>query len=461
MAETISPVVTNADLFDYVHNRPSITRSLTCPGALSRNMNENVDLAAGLHRRCRSEGGGRLSHHRPPFFGGTASSFSDPESDDKRIMIDPSINPAAKSVRFSAEAEVVPSKRTNATTRSACAWGITSDMLSAVPPNYPILMPSATFSGQTAEIVGARISEFFRRNSIHAQYHHAKAEVRATMSDGIEFVVALWKADDEGGIIIEAQRLYGPSPAFHHIIHDLFRVVRDGDFITRQTAEEEAGTYATGTRIISDPPRTTEEDLLFLVSEMIRCDIIETRELGLQSLQFLVASKKAGSKRALEVANAIVHGRAEQGSDIRNDLFAIIIGGSVDEDGNGGIIGGGIEERDDRLRSIALQILVDVLETIGGDKASSLAYQKKAKRQFWERLIPALVTDIENASYRPHDAVRAIEAIRGFVELSSHGRDTALRCGLEPVLNDAREYGHSQYQSLESKSANLMSALLT
>lgn len=441
--------------------RPTIKRSATCPGDI--NKRQANGSAAGLFRRCRSEGDGP-SYHPASIFGRSANSVSQ-QGPNRSASSAHKPNPTAKIVHFAAPS-VVSAKQTNTTASpNASVWGITDATLHPVPPHYPILMPSATFPGLRAEIVAGRVSDFFRRNSIQAQYKHSKAEVQALTRGNVDFVVRLWRAGGEAQIIMEVQRLTGSAPEFHRICRELFRAVQSGECtFLRQTEEEEVGVYGS----YSNPSKTDgdmypihESDLLVVISEMIQCDLLETKELGIQALQFLCDPKKAGRSRALHVTNTILRGNTSQGSLIRDDLFSTLATTvSVGENGSRDGVGEGLAEFGHRLRGGALKILASLLETIVGDEKSSAAYRMQSTRQYWERLIPVLVADVDSAASRPHDALSAVEALRNFVWLSHSGREAALRCGILPILADANEFGHERHLSLETESLGLLSVLL-
>eukprot|EP00567_Pseudictyota_dubia_P018347 CAMPEP_0197432664 /NCGR_PEP_ID=MMETSP1175-20131217/701_1 /TAXON_ID=1003142 /ORGANISM="Triceratium dubium, Strain CCMP147" /LENGTH=56 /DNA_ID=CAMNT_0042960815 /DNA_START=36 /DNA_END=203 /DNA_ORIENTATION=+ len=56
-----------------------------------------------------------------------------------------------------------------------------------------------------------------------------------------------------------------------------------------------------------------------------------------------------------------------------------------------------------------------MLEAVHDDSEQSNELLKQRTHEYWESLIPALVTDIDEASSSPHNALWAMRSIRNFV----------------------------------------------
>uniref|UniRef100_A0A7R9Z5C2 Uncharacterized protein n=1 Tax=Pseudictyota dubia TaxID=2749911 RepID=A0A7R9Z5C2_9STRA len=444
--------------------KPKFRRSRTCPGDISRKRKEEEGSADGFYRRCRSEGGG-LPHHPISVFGRTASGVSLPPNTGSESKHFPRITsaPAGKKVRFDAAPAVIYAKQTNATTRRANPWGVTDALLRRVPRHYPILKPSSTFVGLAAETISERVSEFFRKNSFSAQYNKGDAEVQASSAHGnVELVARLWRGDNEQEVIMEVQRHKGSSPDFYRMCRDLFAAVKSGEYTMSRSPEEEMRVYDFGASphcAEDETPSMETGNLLSAISEMIQCDFLETQELGFQALQFLVEPGKAGRNSALRVSKTILLGNTEQGARIRAHLYEVLTQGYEGGDSSGKPGRSALEEKGQRLRGHALQILANMLEAVNGDIELSKELGKQRTHEYWESLIPALVTDIDEASSSPHNALWAMRSIRNFVKLSSRGRETALSCGVLPLLADAYEYGRGRCLLLEMESLQLLSEL--
>lgn len=107
--------------------------------------------------------------------------------------------------------------------------------LSSVPtlPEFHSLERTAVFVPTTIPSdVSSRISVILRERSIEAQYDDAKAKVKCTTAEGVDFRIRLYRGRGRysHGIIVEVQRRFGTSLVFHNDTISILDGAVDGTF---------------------------------------------------------------------------------------------------------------------------------------------------------------------------------------------------------------------------------------
>lgn len=291
-------------------------------------------------------------------------------------------------------------------------------VLSAVPvlPEYHSLERTAVFVPNVSPSeVSKRISEVLRQRSIESAYDDEKAKVRCTSAEGVDFRVRLYRGRGRfsNGIIVEVQRRFGISNAFHS---DTMAIL-DGAQGKTVSPPPANGNNIPLVSDSEDDYQTSGTSALRMVTKMLDHHGYDSYYLGFQTLQSLTDVSKMGGATARAISKQLL---SIEDNDVGYKVLSLIL----DKKG---------EDEMFKLRSMAMVVLANCLQALNGTINEVL----------WEQLRPVLIQELRSSEKTPRNAVQAARAIEQMLPKEHNVTD------LHSALEFAYKCGKARHASLE------------
>jgi hypothetical protein len=363
-------------------------------------------------------------------------------------------------------------------------WRIADQDVSHVPEIYPSLCCPLLIEDLSVRVIGERVSDFMRLNSIRCEYDNEKARASCTASC-VSFVIQLWKANprqsgkigmgtinsDNNGILVEVRRRQGCSIGMHRIRHALVRSIQSENgqpvrldmtsFLRRRftpspRVKELFKSNSFKSHDKSPLSLYNKEDLRNTI-DLLESDSYHENDLGIESLCFLSDPTNARKEEAVEVACALIFRRGEHGGDVQNAVEDYLYD---------------LKER----RAIAYQrqyfhalsamanSMALILDEI--DEQTLIRWREDGSlimlKVFWRNVMEVVVKQLSSFRESPSCAAVAARCIRLAGLLAPKGEGDLLCVDfsqLPYLLHSAHEYGMAYNAMLEEESFNLSSVV--
>lgn len=345
------------------------------------------------------------------------------EETTRRIAYTPSFNPTGTSlvepaingadVESFPASSVKPGHAVLATTESVGFW--TLDIVPTLP-EYHSLERTAVFVPHTApREVSKRISEVLRQRSIESSYDDEKAKVRCTSAEGVDFRIRLYRGRGRfsHGIIVEVQRRFGISNAFHS---DTMAILKGAEGKVQAPPSPNSSNLPLVSES-EDDYLPSGSSSLHMVSKMLNHDGYDSYYLAFQTLQSLTDASKMGGPTARAVSKQLL---SIENNDVGYKVLSLIL----DKDK---------EDEMYKLRSMAMVVLANSLHAVNGS----------INEMLWEQLRPVLIQELRNSEKTPRNAVQAARAIEIMISKERNLSD------IHSALEFAHECGKARHAALE------------
>jgi len=339
---------------------------------------------------------------------------------------------------------------------SCFVWNLPS--VPSLPEFHPLERTAVFVPNSIPSDVASRISCILRERSIEAQYDNAKAKVRCTTAEGVDFRIRLYRGRGRynHGIIVEVQRRFGTSLVFH----DDTETILDG--VKGKVPHLPSLTSLSATPLTKNNlPKVVDEDdddddyyygnsspyavpttdsSLSMVAKMMKLPGFDSQYLGLQTLSSLVDSDKLSLSTARAVATKLLQPENEVGIKV----FNYIVYNRPNSNGKNKIeieakkqeSNGVFDDDDDDdsmiLRNMCLNILANSLR----------AYGTVPDLVLHEPLRHALLQDLKNAEKHPNTALLSAKCMENFAQVD-HDHNTADLCEAFEIAQKVGEARHA------------------
>lgn len=286
-------------------------------------------------------------------------------------------------------------------------------------PEFHPLERTAVFAPNASPgNIAMRISDVLRERSIEAFYDDEKAKVKCFTTEGVDFRVRLYRGRGRfnHGIIVEVQRRFGASNTFYDDTMAILDAA-EGNVPPPPTLSSSSLPLPTSDGENDSFAGDDGSSSLLMVSKMLSLPGYDSHYLALQILSSLTDASKMGAATALSVSTELV--RIDADNDVGGKVLSLII----DKQGDDDIF---------KLRSMALQIIANVFQSVNGNVPVMLRDQLRS----------VLVNELRQAEKNPRIAVQAARILEFFVPEDT-GSD------LHNALEIALEAGAARYASLE------------
>jgi len=350
---------------------------------------------------------------------------------------------------------------------SRFVWNLPS--APSLPEFHPLERTAVFVPNTMPSEIASRISSVLRERSIEAQYDNAKAKVKCTTAEGVDFRIRLYRGRGRynHGIIVEVQRRFGTSLVFHADTESILDAAQE-KFLPPALTSLSASPLMNNNNL----PEATDDDddyygsssscavasadsSLAMVAKMMKIPGFDSQYLGLQTLTPLVDSDKLSLSTAQAVATKLLQPQNEVGIKV----FRYIVNNRANGNNNNEVEGkkrksrGVFDDDDDDdddamiLRNMCLNILANSLR----------AYGKVPDFLLREPLRPALLQDLKDAEKHPNTALLSAKCLEYFAQVDhNHDHDTK---ELFKAFEIARKVGEARHANLMRQAQKCMIAI--
>eukprot|EP00521_Asterionellopsis_glacialis_P015598 CAMPEP_0195292180 /NCGR_PEP_ID=MMETSP0707-20130614/8658_1 /TAXON_ID=33640 /ORGANISM="Asterionellopsis glacialis, Strain CCMP134" /LENGTH=461 /DNA_ID=CAMNT_0040352579 /DNA_START=51 /DNA_END=1436 /DNA_ORIENTATION=+ len=353
-------------------------------------------------------------------------------------------------------------------------WRTTASMLD-VPPSHHPFDSAITLQNIPVEVVGLRISNFMRVNSIACKYGKYCADIHCTTANSLKFTVQLWRSPKsitatngdkkELSVILELQRRQGCAIETHSIRNDLFNAVMTGEhpIVPNDHAQNIKERIHESPTIPSTDLDGDASDALTITLNLMKSKRLDQMQLGIESLKCLTDLTVVSQHTAKLFSHGIIKGQTECGRKLREALEVYFR--NVQRPQDLYITDDDFDSSDDEaeqeysegsffgaMHKIALQVLTNALEVASlTDCCTNLDMQDP----FWTTAVEALVYDLAVSTHRPHEAALSARCTSIIIK-NSPKNDHLLHDRIKPLLTQANDYGKKYHLNLERETEILI-----
>lgn len=256
-----------------------------------------------------------------------------------------------------------------------------------LPEFHPLERTAVFVPNAQASVVSARISDVLRDRSIEASFDDSKGRARCVTEDGVDFRVRLYRGRGQysHGIIVEVQRRFGTSINFHS---DTKAILDSAEGKKPSPPPRKPANLPLGPQDDNYTPNAGS--CLGMVSRMIGFPGYDSQYLALQTLTSLTDPAKMG----LATSKAVSMELLGSNNDVGSKILMLIMSSPKSQ-----------EETFD-LRVMAMNVLANVLQVVGGNIPSDIKSQ----------LRPVLKQDLRKAESNPRVACVAARCVEHLIE---------------------------------------------
>jgi len=389
-------------------------------------------------------------------------------------------------------------------------WNVEHSTLKARPspsPTTPYALPppqkctSRLVQHTSADIISGRISTTLQSRSIQAKYCKSAAKCRTL--DFVKFYIRLYAVpggDDEGGVLVELQRVSGDYLSFMYDCRAILDaaegkdVIMDTNDVNNRHCPSKKALYlrlpvsemsfaCDDNTILRHDLKTTQddEDIINITSELLSSPQSDSNMLGMESLVSLVDVNVTSKSTAILASKRLVCTRHQPDNgpfSLHNYVMSLIIyeddhedddddDSSLEEDATSAVkfsLNRSIAEHTRRLRTHALTSLSNALELLYSE--NMLCETISASKEWYASvLIPRLIENVKCASTKPHDATLAARCLTSLA-MCSHVFASTMKesdggnVGCLSALERAGEIGRDEFELLSRDCERCQSTLL-
>jgi hypothetical protein len=384
------------------------------------------------------------------------------------------------------------------------------EQLRPVPAFYP-LEKSSRLVDNSPQDVASRLAECLRLLSVHAVYDNQAATASLETSEHVEMHLSLWRTPIGAapGVLVELQRRKGDSIAFHRYSRYILDAAV-GDWDPKAIHAEWMDDLLHSKQVqrllqmeLSNRDQQEHENAIVAIEiahGLLMKDRMDARQLGLESLCLLTDPRKTGYLTALLTSHVVLLGTT-QGvqipgvtesdesqllmdespfQEIRETILSLIQFRRIGEDSELEEDNPVDSEHLTAMHNLALAVLANALDVIEHPErfdaepedtkprarlrtASSNEvtndFLQQSEETTQHELLKTLISELGNASQRPHNAHLSAKCIGSLCRASEEAQRRAKELGAKNVVSTALEVGVRTHAKLETECQKVVAAL--
>ena len=374
----------------------------------------------------------------------------------------------------STETRTEKSTTRNNPEREQPRWNVTS--VRPVPAYYPPLEKTCITvdEGMPLSVLCARISNFLRVNSVCCTFH--KHSIDCVTMGLLKFVIHLWKARNDNGIIVEIQRRQGCAIQMQHYRHGLIEAITStSDGEPPVVSCQRLNTHTVDCSIFHEMKQKSSECLyaLKITKRLLESDQYDQNRLGMESLMAMTNPATVLKRDANLVCRALVCGDAPLGDCLRDTVIRYFQ--NVHRNDTSRVESLEYDSDDDSeeeaylqgshfgaMHNLALRVMTNALQVVSdlddGRPVAELSMVDLAS-PFWDTFCNSLVYNIQEAYYRPREAALSAQCLNVLTRLAPILCECPIMDRLVLALPEANACGKACSLLLERESEQLMGTL--
>jgi len=340
-------------------------------------------------------------------------------------------------------------------------WHVEHATLKHRPDDFPPLRTSRIVHNTPAHVISNRISDCLQSRSIKTKFSKSQDNIaKCRNTDFCKFTIRLYAADgdvNEGGVLVEIQRLCGDAVSFMKDCRAVLNVA-EGKKGDSSGSQDDVPMYLrlpvsqmAFAKNINLPPITPEDenDSVNVTAELLSSHQSDSNMLGMESLVIQTDSLKTMKSTAILASRRILcpQDPGNEAFNMHNYVMSLLIYDDEGTNDSSPLEDTALEDYSAKLRNLAMSALSNSLTLLSGEKllCSTIAHNQE---WYTSILIPKLLQDLTTASNHPHDACYALRCLSNLAECNV---DIAMKMrekGLQDAIKTAEDVGAREFALL-------------
>jgi len=352
-------------------------------------------------------------------------------------------------------------------------WTIKNENVPSLPFMYPLQPTHILISKINPSSIVANIENCLRKLSITAKFDNEKVKAHAQTKNQMEFSISLFsnplQKDSNCNTIVEINRTNSAEFGFYNIVCAIFQSAKGDSYDVSEIYQSSSSKR----RKICDflPVLQPDEEVFYLAlqraNNLLNKDRCDANRLGIESMVYLTNSQHTFEGVAFSAAHSVLCENDDKTfEDLQTKIYNLVVYGTMNEgeyDENA-IQDQFLSKHNSKMRSCALDVLLNSLETMKSSNKSSSLDNICAELWFGEDLLYVLLDDLKGASYVPHGAHVAhvaMKCLHLMISNSSEFRARIQKMGdlVKNIVENALIAGQTSHDLLAKESEFCISAL--
>jgi hypothetical protein len=334
-------------------------------------------------------------------------------------------------------------------------WVIDPSVLPFHPGDYPVERTSRVIRGVDVDVISCRLSKCLQARSIEAKFLEEEAHVATCRNmNFVKFYIRLYSVKNEGGVLVELQRLCGDCVSFMKDCRALLDASEGVEKKVQAVEEQslflsmpisEMSFFKTATL-----PPVDEAEPVNMTADLLASNQSDSNLLGMESLSTLTDVNKTAKATAVLSAKRILCPEHEDNKtfNMHNYVMSLIIYTDECEERNSFYEGTAMEDHTMKLRNLAICSVANSLSLMVSEGHLFEALHSCCD-WYKDVLVPQLVQDLSTAKEHPHDACYASRCLRSLAKSCRRCVDKIKIVGGLSALKTAQEVGQNEFALLE------------
>ncbi|KAL9190987.1 hypothetical protein ACHAXT_000693 [Thalassiosira profunda] len=343
-------------------------------------------------------------------------------------------------------------------------WHVDHAALPARPTDFPSLTTAREVLATPAHVISNRLGDCLQSRSIRTKFSkNESALAKCRNTDFCKFSVRLY-AGEEGGVLVEIQRLCGDAVSF---MRDC-RALLDAAAGTPPDAQikEETPLYlrlpVSEMAFVKECPlpsvsQEEEAESVNVAADLLSSSMSDSNMLGMESLAIMTDPRKTAKGTAILASRRILCPKDPGNGEfnMHNYVMSLLLyhEHEEEEEASDDSPATGMDDHQGKLRNLALRSLHNSLSLLSAER---ILCKTIAVHEEWYSsvLIPKLLRDLAAAERSPHDACYASRCLSTLAECPAYDFAAQMSAkGAAEALAAAEGVGKREFDLLR-KDAN-------
>lgn len=335
-------------------------------------------------------------------------------------------------------------------------WHVEHATLESRPTDFPPLRTTRTVLATPAHVISNRISDCLQSRSIKTKFSKSESNLaKCRNTDFCNFTIRLYSGD-EGGVLVEIQRLCGDCMSFMRDCRAILDVA-EGKTEDSQVVEEKPlylrlpVSEMAFVKTASLPPVTQEEqaDSVNVTADLLSSRQSDSNMLGMESLVIQTDPLKTMKSTAILASRRILcpNDPGNSSFNMHNYVMTLVIYGKDDITTSEDSVPTPQEEHSMKLRNLAMSALFNALSLFSSENLLQMTIAS-SNEWYTSVLIPKLLEDLSTAENHPHDACYATRCLSILAKSSMDFATKMQEEGGYDALKNAEEVGTREFALL-------------
>lgn len=324
--------------------------------------------------------------------------------------------------------------------------------------DFPPVRTSRIIHGVSAHVISNRISDTLQLRSIKTRFsktHDNVAKCRNT--DFCKFTIRLYIEPQQGGVLVEVQRLCGDAVSFMKDCRAVLNSAEDIEDDMEDTHDETPMylrlpvSQMKFAKSINLPPISLEEeaDSVNVTAELLASRMSDSNMLGMESLVIQTDPLRTMKSTAILASRRVLcpQDPGNQSFNMHNYVMSLLIYNDEQSDDSPSLENTSLADYSAKRRNLAMSALSNALSLLSGEK---LLQTSILPNQEWYTsvLVPKLIEDLNRASNHPHDACYASRCLSTLAECSTEFAIKMKEKGGQDAIKTAENVGAREFALL-------------